>query len=373
VRIPWWHPVLGDEEIEQVVAVLRSGYPNDGEVTEAFGARVAAICGVAHGVGVSSGTAAIACALAACDVGHGDDVLVPDLTFVATANAVSSTGARSVLVDVSREHFGMSVDAARAALTERTKAIVPVHVDGRGGDIEQLVALARERGLAVIEDAAEALGSKHHGRPLGSFGDAACFSFAASKIVTTGQGGAVVTNDAETARRVRQLKDQGRAERGTGGGSDEHPVFGLNFKLTNVQAAIGLAQLDRLEERMDHLRRLRSWYAEELAGLEASVLLPPVDDGGGEALAWIDAIAEDRDGLVAHLEAADIDPRAFWRPVHTLPPYAADPASFPNATWVAAHGLWLPSALSLTREDAATVGQAVRAFVSGGTLAVARP
>jgi perosamine synthetase len=368
LTIPWWHPVLGDEEIEAVVEVLRSGYPNDGRVTDAFGARVAEICGVEHGVAVSSGTAAIACALAARGIGPGDEVLVPDLTFVATANAVSSTGATPVLVDVSIEHFGMDVDAARSLIGPRTKAIVPVHVNGRGGAIAALVGLAREHGLSVIEDAAEALGSRNDGRPLGSFGDAACFSFAASKIITTGQGGAVVTNDADTARRVRQMKDQGRAERGTGGGADEHPVFGLNFKLTNVQAAIGLAQLEKLPDRLDHLRRLRAWYAEELAALAPAVTLPPVDDEGGEALAWVDALADDRDGLVASLEAADIDPRPFWRPVHSLGAHAADAGRFPNATWVAAHGLWLPSALSLTRQHVAVVGEAVRAFV-GGRLA----
>jgi perosamine synthetase len=364
--IPWWHPVLGDEEIEGVVAVMRSGYPNDGDVTDEFGARVAATCGVAHGIAVSSGTAAIACALIACGVGPGDEVLVPDLTFVATANAVKSTGATPVLVDVSRDHFGMDPEAARAAMTPRTKAVVPVHVNGRAGELEELVALARERALFVVEDAAEALGSQRHGTPLGSFGDAACFSFAASKIITTGQGGAVVTNDAELARRVRQTKDQGRAERGTGG-ADEHPVFGLNFKLTNVQAAIGLAQLEKLAERMAHLRRLRAWYAEELEGLDAAVRLPAIDEGGGEALAWVDALAEDRDGLVAHLEAAGISPRPFWHPVHAHAPYAGA-GHFPNADWVSSHGLWLPSALSLTRDDVATVGRSIRAFVSGVRL-----
>lgn len=369
MTIPWWHPVLGEEEIARVVAVLRSGYPNDGAVTDEFAALVAAICGVDHGVAVSSGTAAIACALAACGVGDGDEVLVPDLTFVATANAVRSIGARPVLVDVSRTHFGMELSGARAAIGPRTKAIVPVHVNGRGGAIEELVTLARRHGLAVVEDAAEALGSRVHGRPLGSLGDAGCFSFSASKVVTTGQGGAVVTSDPNVARRVRQLKDQGRAERGTGGGADEHPVFGLNFKLTNVQAAIGLAQLERLPVRLEHLRRLRSWYAEELDHLQPAVVLPHVDESGGEALAWIDALAEDRDALVTHLEARGIDPRPFWRPVHAHAPHAADSAGFPNATWVAGHGFWLPSALSLDRSAVAEVGSAVRAFVSGGALA----
>ena len=367
MRIPWWQPVLGEEEIERVVEVLRSGYPNDGDVADAFGARVAEICSVAHGIAVSSGTAALCCALAACGVGPGDEVLVPDFTFVATANAVRFTGARPVLVDISREHFGMDPAAAEAAITERTKAIVPVHVNGRGGAIDELVELARSHDLRVVEDAAEALASRHNGRPLGSFGDAACFSFAASKVVTTGQGGAVVTADPELARRVRELKDQGRAERGTGG-ADDHPVFGLNFKLTNVQAAIGLAQLDRLPARIEQQRRLRRWYAEELADLGPSVVLPPVDEAAGEVTHWIDAVAGERDALVAHLDERGIDARPFWRPIHTQAAYAS-PGGAPNAEWVAARGFWLPSALTIDRAAARAVGAAVREFVASPALA----
>ena len=369
MTIPWWHPVLGEEEVERVVEVLRSGYPNDGAVTDEFGRRIAELCGVAHGVAVSNGTAALTCALAACGVGAGDDVLVPDLTFVATANAVRSVGAKPVLVDISLNHFGMDPEAARTSITPRTKAVVPVHVNGRAGQLVELVALARDNGLAVIEDAAEALGSRHAGAALGSFGDAACFSFAASKIITTGQGGAVVTQSAELAKRVREMKDQGRAERGTGGGTDEHPVFGLNFKLTNVQAALGLAQLERLPARLQHLRELRAWYADEFAGFEPVLTLPPVDEMSGEALAWIDALSEDRDALVRHFESQGIDPRPFWRPVHAQGAHRADESAYPNATWVADRGFWLPSALSLTREDAAAVGRAVRTFVAGGLVA----
>jgi perosamine synthetase len=373
VTIPWWEPELGDEEVAAAVEVLRSGYPNDGRVTDEFGSRIAEICGVDHGVAVSSGTAALICALAACGVGRDDEVLVPDLTFIATANAVQALGARPVLVDVSTAHFGMDAEAARAAVTARTKAVVAVHVNGRGGSIVELAELARASGLALVEDAAEALGSRHAGRPLGSFGQAASFSFAASKIITTGQGGAVVTRDADVARRVRELKDQGRATRGTGGGADSHPVFGLNFKLTNIQAAVGLAQLDRLADRMQHLRQLRSWYAEELDGLDDVAALPALDVEGGEALAWVDVLVRDRDELVGHLEAAAIDSRAFWQPLHTQGPYRAADEKYPNATWVADHGLWLPSALSLTRADAAVIGASIREFakVSRPTQATA--
>jgi perosamine synthetase len=363
MTISWWHPVLGDEEAEAVARVLASGFPNDGEVTEQFAARIASIAGASHGIGVSSGSAAIYCALAACGVGPGDEVIVPDLTFVATANAVRLAGARPVLADIRPQDFSLDTSAVENALTAKTRAIVPVHVNGRGGSIEEIVALAGRHGLAVVEDAAEALGSRLSGRPLGSFGDAAAFSFAPTKVVTTGQGGVVVSDDPGVARRVRELKDQGRATRGTGG-ADAHPVFGFNFKLTNVQAAIGLIQLERLDERLAHLRALEDWYAKEFEGLEPEVRLVGGDRDGGEAHNWVDVLVDDRDALAEHLRESGADPREFWFPLHAQPQDAADEASFPNATWASRHGLWLPSALSVTRRDVATVGEAVRGFVS---------
>jgi perosamine synthetase len=359
MTIPWWHPVTGAEEASAVAEVLATGFPNDGEVTDRFAARIASLSGVRHGVGVSSGSAAIYCALVACGVTSGDEVIVPDLTFVATANAVRLAGAVPVLVDVRRDDFSLDPVAVEAALSPRTRAIVPVHVNGRGGSIEAVLAIAKRRQLVVVEDAAEALSSRFRGRPLGSFGRAAAFSFAASKLVTTGQGGVVVTDEAEVAMRVRELKDQGRAVRGTGG-ADAHPVFGFNFKLTNVQAAIGLVQLDRLEERIAHLRNLEDWYTEELQGLEPDLGLVGGDRADGEAHAWVDALALDRDALLSSLREREIDPREFWHPLHTQPVYEAAGDRFPNATWVSSHGFWLPSALSLRREDVAAVGAAVR-------------
>jgi perosamine synthetase len=171
-----------------------------------------------------------------------------------------------------------------------------------------------------------------------------------------------VTNDAQVAMRVRELKDHGRAVRGTGG-ADSHPVFGFNFKLTNVHAAIGLAQLDRLEERMAHVRNLEDWYVEELEGAEPELHLVGGDRAGGEAHAWVDALAAERDALLSYLREREIDPREFWHPLHTQPVYEASGDGFPNATWVSSHGFWLPSALSLSREDVAAVGVSIRKHV----------
>ncbi len=369
MTIPWWHPVFGEKEARAVAEVLASGFPNDGEVTERFAARIASIAGAAHGIGVSSGSAAIYCALVGCGVAPGDEVVVPDLTFIATANAVRLAGATPVLADVQRQDFSLDPGAVEAALSPRTTAIVTVHVNGRGGSIEEIASLADRHGLILVEDAAEALASRRRGRPLGSFGHAAAFSFAPTKIVTTGQGGVVVTDDPAVARRVRELKDQGRATRGTGG-ADAHPVFGFNFKLTNVQAAIGLVQLESLDERLAHVRALEDWYAEELAEAMPDVRLVGGDRAEGEAHNWVDVLTDDRDALAAHLREHEADPREFWFPLHTQPVYEANGARFPDATWVSAHGLWLPSALSLTREDVATVGDAMRSFVDTRRRAV---
>ena len=178
----------------------------------------------------------------------GDEVIVPDLTFIATANAARLAGAAVVLVDVDPHRLTLSPQAVEAAITPRTRAVVPVDVNGRGADYVALERICRDRGLVMVCDAAEALGSRYDGKPLGSYGDAACFSFSPNKTLTTGQGGMIVTKSASMADRLYELKDQGRRVRGSGG-DDLHPVMGFNFKFTDLQAAVGLAQLEAFDAR----------------------------------------------------------------------------------------------------------------------------
>jgi len=356
---------MGPREKELVARVIDEAFPNDGGYTTELERRVAEVCGVPHAVGVTSGTAAIFLALVGCGVGAGDEVLVPDVTFVATANAVTMTGARPVLVDVRREDLGIDPAAASAAITPRTRAIVPVHVSGRACDMEGVMALAARHGLAVVEDAAEALGSRWRGRALGAVGRAGCFSFSANKTVTAGQGGMIVTADAALHQRLRELKDQGRPVRGTGG-DDEHPTLGFNFKLTNLQAAVALAQMETLPERLEHQRRLYRTYRDGLAGA-AGVLLPPFDLDGGEVPQWVDALVDDRDSLHDFLLERGIGTRKFWHPVHTHAPYRADGSAFPHATEIGRRGLWLPSSLRLEDEDVATVCASIRAWAESRT------
>lgn len=362
--IPWFGPEVGAREKELLAEVIDSNYINDGPVTRRFEAAIAKLAGTKHAVGVTSGTTAISLALMGLGVGRDDEVLVPDLTFAATANAVAMTGATGRLVDIEPGRFGMDPEKARAAITPRTRALVTVDVNGRAADYAALESLAREKGLHLVTDSAEGLASIHGGRPLGSFGKAGCFSFSANKTVSTGQGGMITTNDDALHDRLRELKDQGRRHQGTGG-DDHHPVLGFNFKLTNLQAAVGIAQLERLPARLAFARERDRWYRDALAGCPG-IALPPVDVAGGEAVQWTDALVERREVLRKALDAARIGHRAFWFPVHAHKPYAAPAADFPVATRVSAQGLWLPSAYSVTQADVGRTCDVIRATLKAG-------
>jgi len=358
--IPWWTPQIGPAELPLVRDVLESNYINEGEVTAAFERRIAELVGAPYGVAVTSGTAAITLALMGLGVGPGDEVIVPDLTFIATANAVVLAGANPVLVDIDARTLNIDPAAAARAITSRTKAIVPVHVSGRAADMHAIVALAKQHRLVVVEDAAEALLSRHEGRYLGTHGDAGCFSFSPNKTITTGQGGMIVTANEQLHRRLRELKDQGRPVRGTGG-ADVHASLGFNFKLTNLQAAVGMAQLGYLETR---LARQRQIYTEYVAGLKGTngITLLGFRTEQGESPQWTDALCDRRDELDEYLRSLNIHTRRFWFPLHTQAPYRLSDEAFSNTTSLCPRALWLPSAFQLTTEDIATVCNHIRKF-----------
>ncbi|HVH44653.1 MAG TPA: DegT/DnrJ/EryC1/StrS family aminotransferase [Labilithrix sp.] len=359
-NIPWWSPQIGPHELGLVKEVLESGYINEGEVTARFERQIAELVGAKHAVATTSGTTAIFLALAARGIGHGDEVIVPDVTFIATANAVTLTGATPVLVDVDPRTLNIEPSAFERAVTSRTKAVVPVHVTGRGADMKAVCAIAKKHGLVVVEDAAEALRSKHEGRWLGTWGDAGCFSFSPNKTITSGQGGMIVTDDDALAQRVRELKDQGRPVRGTGG-DDLHPSLGFNFKLTNLQSAVALGQLRYLEERLARQRRIYELYAKGLAGVRGIEVIR-FDIEGGACPQWTDVLCDRRDALEEHLRARGASTRKFWFPLHTQAPYRLADDAFPTATAATKRALWLPSAFTLSDDDVRKVVEHVRSF-----------
>jgi perosamine synthetase len=365
-QLPWWSPQTTGAEHGLVEKVLASNYLNDGDVTTQFEQALADRLGVRHVVATTSGTIAIFLGLAGVGVGPGDDVLVPDVTFIATANAVRLTGARPVLVDVDAATLNMDPAAAARALTPRTKAIVPVHVSGRGADVAALGALAAKHGLAMVEDAAEAFLSVSAGRPLGTHGIAGCFSLSPNKTITTGQGGFVVTNDEALHGRLRQLKDQGRSVRGTGG-DDLHPVLGYNFKFTNLQAAVGLGQLTALDKRLARQRRIYEIYASHLSDV-SGLRLPGFNIAGGEVPQWTDAVIDDRALVDAYLLERDVHCRRFWLPLHRQEPYRQADDRFPNSTRLMNRAIWLPSAYTMTDEDVVRVTSLIRESLGCSTV-----
>jgi perosamine synthetase len=359
-KIRWWAPQIGTEEKKFLGKVISSHFPNEGDLTARFEKKIASLLGVKHAVAVTSGTAALFLALKALGIGKGDEVIVPDVTFIATANAVELTGARSVLVDIDPLTLNISPEVAEKACTEKTRAILPVHVSGRGCNMKDIMRIAEKRGIYIVEDAAEAFMSKFEGQYLGTFGRLGCFSFSAHKTITTGQGGMVVTDDELLSVRLRELKDQGRPKRGTGG-DDRHDSLGYNFKFTDLQAAVGLGQLKYLNSRLSAMRRIHIRYKKNLKGLDG-ISVFDFDTASGEMPQWTDAIAEDRDGLDSFLEKNNIDCRRFWLPVHTQIPYRLPDAGFPNSTALARKAIWLPSAFTMTTRDVDYVCDKIKDF-----------
>lgn len=357
-RIPWFVPIMTGGELDNLAGVIDRNFLNDGPLARKFEDRVAEIAGVRHCVAVTSGTAAISLALMALGVGAGDEVIVPDLTFIATANAARLTGATVRLVDVEPNRFAIDGDAVAAAIGPRTRAVVAVDVNGRGAAYDVLEPLCRDHGLALVCDAAEALGSRYNGRPIGSYGDAACFSFSAAKTITAGQGGMVATDDPAVYEKLIQLKDQGRPVRGTGG-DDPHPDLGFNFKFTDLQAAVALAQLDAFEARLDHARVRDGWYRDALDGLPG-LHFPAETNQPGEVRQWTDVLLDDRESVRRALAEAGIGCRGFWFPLHRQPPYAAQTGDYGVAERISAQGLWLPSSFDLTESQAAETADVVR-------------
>lgn len=348
-RIPWWEPRIGNYEYPLIQKVLKSNFPNEGQLTREFEEEIGKLLGVKYVLAVTSATAAMFLSLKALGIGLGDEVIVPDLTFISTANAVEMTGAKPVFADIDPVTLTLSIESFKKAITKRTKAVIPVHVSGRPASITEICKIAKKNHLFVIEDAAEAFMSKFQNKFLGTFGQTGCFSLSPAKTITTGQGGLITTNSKKLYRILKELKDQGRPKRGTGG-DDIHYSIGYNFKFTDLQAAVGLGQLHYLKKRIEKIKRTYQLYRKYLNGIGGiRVLEFKVDKG--ELPQWVDAIVDERDMLDDYLKKYAIDCRKFWHPIHKQKPYRQDDKMFPNSSELSPKALWLPSAFTLTDSD----------------------
>lgn len=358
-------PVIGEEEIEAVVAALRRGEISGsfGESIPKFEQQFADYCGCKYGVAVSSGSTALHLAVAAAGLGAGDDVLISASTNIATALAVVHNNAIPVPVDSESVTWNLDLELIEELITERTKAVIPVHLYGHPVDMDRLMEIARRHNLLVIEDCAESHGATVRGRMTGSFGDMACFSFYANKVITTGEGGMVTTNDEQLAERLRLLRNLAFTKP-----RFRHEEAGFNFRMTGYQAAMGVAQLAKIEHILSEKRRVAHTYNRYLADVDGLQL--PHEADWARNVYWMYAVVVQpefgisRDELMTTLRAADIDTRTFFCPMNqqpclqALPNFRAVPCPVADGLWE--NGLYLPSTYTLSEEVIGQVANAVR-------------
>lgn len=362
--IPVAEPHFDEQELANVVQAVKSGWVSSiGSFIPEFEESFARYCGVKYGVATSNGTCALHLALTVLGIERGDEVIVPSLTFVATANAVRYTQAKPVFVDSDPYHWCLDPDKLEAKITPNTKAIIPVHLYGHPCDMDAVANCARKHNLYVIEDVAQAHGAEYKAKKAGSFGDVACFSFYGNKMITTGEGGMCLTNSPELAERMKLLRDHAMSPTRR----YWHEVIGFNYRMTNMQAAIGVAQLGKLERFIEKKRAIARWYEEGLGELarEGLIKLQP-EMPWAKGTYWMYSIlTEDafvsRDELAQRMEQAGVETRPFFHPMHTLPPHR-NGESLPVCEELSARGINLPSGVSLTREDVEMIVSQIEAI-----------
>jgi len=348
--IPWGKPCLGAKERDYLLRALDSTWISGGEFVDKFEADFAQMIGTKYAITASSGTSALHLALLAAGIGSGDEVIVPGFTFVAPANMAIQVGAKPVYVDIDPRTWCIDVNEVRKSITDKTKAIIPVHVYGNVCDMAALMKIAKDNGVYLIEDVAEAAFSKYRGKYAGGFGDVGCFSFQATKTITMGEGGAVLTNRAKLNERVRIMRSHGMRE-------DKrywHDMLGYNYRLTNLQAALGCAQLENLDNIVKEKARIYNRYLKNLSNL------PGVDfqyiSRDVEPVIWAVALKinpyyfkGDRDYLIVELLRRNIETRPGFYPFSVMPIYNAKP--LPVAESISRNVISLPSYLALSDEQ----------------------
>lgn len=345
--IPIYQPYLTGREQEYVNMCLESSWiSSKGEFISRFESQFATHIGLQHATSVCNGSAALHLAMQALGLKIGDEVIVPTLTYVASVNSIVQTGGTPVFVDCLESTWQMDAEDIRRKITPRTKAVMAVHLYGLPCNLNQLVALAKEYNLYLIEDCAEAFGSQYNGQHVGTFGDVATFSFYGNKTITTGEGGMVVARDEAIVRRAHHLKTQGVSP------VKEywHDVIGYNYRMTNICAAIGVAQLESADEILQKKRQVAKWYKQKLQGLPIKTQTECVN---ARHSFWMYSIlvdqAEQRDPLREALMRSGVETRPVFHPIHTLPPYQQD-ESFPIAELLSRCGISLPSWPGLTED-----------------------
>ena len=372
--IPICEPFLGGKELEYVTDCLKTNWiSSQGKYVSEFEQRFAGYCDAKYGVSTTNGTTALHLALASSGIGPGDEVIVPAFTMIATVFAVIYTGAKPILVDAELETGNIDPHKIEEKITARTKVILPVHIYGHPCDMDPVMKIAKKHNILVVEDAAEAHGAEYKGKKVGGIGHASCFSFYANKIITSGEGGMVVTSDEKIAEKARSLKDLAHAKEKR----FLHTDLAFNYRMTNIQAAIGLAQFERINELVEmrrHNARLYNSLLEDMEGLR-----PPVEKEWAKNVYWMysgltkDEFGMSRDELMERLRDKGVDTRTFFIPMHNQPVFRDrglfEGESYPMAEELYQRGLLLPSGSGLTRDQieyVCTIIKEIRGTIQSG-------
>jgi perosamine synthetase len=349
--IPISKPKIGKIELHNVTDAVKSGWVSSlGSYIDQFESDFAKFCDVQYCVAVSNGTTALHLTLAAAGIGPGDEVIVPDLTFVATANAVRHCGATPVFADIDPITLCILPSSIKKLITDNTKAIIPVHLYGQPCDMDLLNSIALDNNLYIFEDAAEAHGATYKNKKVGSISTAGIFSFYGNKIITTGEGGAITTNSFEFANRLKLLRDHAMSKQR----KYWHDEVGYNYRMTNIQAALGCAQLSQIELFIEKRRKVFGWY-KELLGENKKIKLNS-QMVWSESVYWLPAIeildyhSNDRDKLIMILKSHNIDSRPFFYPLTSMPMYGGKPLN-PNSLAASNRGINLPTYFDITFEE----------------------
>ncbi|MEK7594268.1 MAG: DegT/DnrJ/EryC1/StrS family aminotransferase [Patescibacteria group bacterium] len=359
-NIPIYKPDLSGNEKAYVDECLDSTWiSSKGSFIEKFETGFAKFTGIDNAVSVSNGTVALHIALLALGIGPDDEVIVPTLTYIASVNAITYVGAKPVFIDSLESTWQMDPEDIARKITDKTKAIMVVHLYGQPCDMDSIAAIAKDNDLKIIEDCAEAIGGMYNGQHVGNVGDVAAFSFFGNKTITTGEGGMVLSNDRATADKARKLKGQGLAE----GREYWHDIIGYNYRLTNMSAAVGVAQLERIDDFITAKFALAQAYKENLTA--KGITFHPEAKGTTNSY-WMCSILVDepskRDGLREALKAKGIETRPLFFPIHTMPMYQ-DEGNYPVAVDLAARGINLPSWPGLESDDIKLITDTINEFM----------
>lgn len=361
IKIPLYRPWLGGREREYVMDCIDTTWiSSKGKYVGLFEVAFADYVGVPHAATVSNGTVALHLALLALGIGEGDEVIVPTFTYIASVNAITYTGAKPVFCDSSEDTWQMDPADVERKITKRTRAIMAVHLYGHPCDMDSISKIAKQHDLFVIEDCAEALGSRYKGKHVGTFGDVACFSFFGNKTITTGEGGMVTTTDPSIDQRIRKLKGQGLSDVR----EYWHDVVGYNYRMTNICAAIGLAQIERVNDILERKLQIASLYADKLKALPIRYHQPVGDVVHSY---WICSIltkaADICDSTRRALANAGVETRPLFPPIHLMPIYHGAPGDFPIAEDISRRGFNLPSYPELTESDIDRIVDVIRTVI----------